>query len=71
MTMYDNLREKAEDMALEIEELKAKVNDLEEMNAVLRGIVDTQKETISTYAKVFLIQEAEIESLRGKNDDKL
>lgn len=67
--MYDTLRDKANDMALEIEGLRAKVNDLEEENMCLKNIVDIQQSTIDIYGQIFKLQDEQIERL--SNDSKL
>lgn len=67
--MYDTYRDKLNDQALEIEKLRAKVNDLEEENMCLKNIVDIQQSTIDIYAQIFKLQDEEIERLR--NDSKL
>lgn len=54
---YETYREKANDMALEIEELHGKVAELER-------IIAQQQETIDTYHKLFAISEE-------SNDSKL
>lgn len=55
---YDTLRDKANDMAVEIESLKADIASLER-------IITTQKSTIDKYQQIFLLQEAEIKRLKG------
>ena len=61
---YDTLKDKAKDMALEIEELRAKINSLEEENMCLNNIVNIQQSTIDIYAQIFKLQEEELERLR-------
>ena len=55
---YDTLRDKANDMTVEIESLKADIASLER-------IITTQKSTIDKYQQIFLLQEAEIKRLKG------
>jgi len=61
---YDTLRDKCNDMALEIEALKAEIERISGENIVLEGIIKTQKSTIDKYQQIFLLQEAELERLR-------
>jgi len=42
-----------------------KIEELESKVASLERIIDTQQNTINKYQQVFLLQEAELERLRG------
>jgi len=59
---YDTLRDKANDMAVEIESLRTQ-------NKSLENIIYSQQRTIDKYHEIFQLQEAELERLR--NDSKL
>ena len=59
---YDTLRDQANDMAVEIADLKAKVQSQER-------IIDTQHNTIEKYQQIFKLQEEELE--RYRHDSKL
>lgn len=66
---YDTLRDKANDMAVEIADLRDKVKRLETDNKMLESINKIQHNTIETYQQIFKLQEAELERLR--HDSKL
>ena len=68
--MYDNIREKANDMALEIEELRVKVKDQAEQIKDMRTIINAQQYLINAYRCVFKVC-TDIEDDRGNNDSKL
>ena len=54
------------DLLKENTELKIKIDEIEQ----LRQIIDTQQQTINTYGKIFMIQDAELKKLReGKHNE--
>lgn len=67
---YETYREKANDMALEIEELRGKVKDQAEQIKDMRIILNAQQDLINAYRCVFKVC-TDIEDDRGNNDSKL
>lgn len=57
---YDTLRDKCNDMAVEIAQLVEKCKSQER-------IIETQQRTIDKYQQIFKLQEAELERYRHDN----
>ena len=51
----------------EIARLKAEVQAFKDRYDELAQVIDTQQETINTYSKIFMLQEAELEKLRNED----
>jgi len=63
---YDTLRDVCNDLEVEIARLKEEVAYFKGLYETTKHVEELEHETIQKYHRIFMLQESELEKLRGK-----